>query len=194
MTAAVFLDRDGVLIEERDDFVVDASRLRILDGVAAGLGKLGRAGFALAVVTNQPVVARGIIDEAQLGRIHQSLLDQLVALGAPRLDGVWFCPHHPQATLDRYRLECDCRKPKAGMLRRAAAALNIDLSSSWMIGDRPSDIAAGRAAGCQTILLECGRHLDPPIVGAENLGATAIPHRRARTLLHASEIILGSPK
>ena len=184
---AVFLDRDGVVVHDRGGATRE---LQILDGAAEALRLLSQHGYGLVLVTNQPVVARGLIDEAGLDKLHHSLGERLIALGAPRFDGIFYCPHHPQASLPRYRMECDCRKPKPGLLLKAASMLAIDLSHSWMVGDRASDIAAGRAAGCQTVLVQSGRHLDPPIVGAEDLGERGAPHQVAENLLQASQLIV----
>jgi D-glycero-D-manno-heptose 1,7-bisphosphate phosphatase len=107
------------------------------------------------VVSNQPVVARGLASVAEVERLH-------AALGLD-VEGSYFCPHHPRATLAAYRVACECRKPRPGMLLRAAAELELDLPASFMIGDRPSDIEAGRRAGCRTIRLRSGAHAAAPI-------------------------------
>ena len=186
---AVLLDRDGVLVPD-DGLLTDPDRLRLLPGVASALAMLAAAGWRLAVVTNQPVVARGLIDEAGLARIHDRLRALLTAAGAPFLDGIFACPHHPEADVAAYRLACACRKPRPGLLLQAAAAHGYDLARSWMVGDRPSDIAAGRAAGCRTILVETGRHADPPIRG-DGYEAGCDPDHRCRDLLAAADVILG---
>jgi D-glycero-D-manno-heptose 1,7-bisphosphate phosphatase len=159
---AVFLDRDGVLVAD-DGLLTDPTRFRILPGVPQAMADLHAAGFVLVMVTNQPVVARGMIDEAGLECLHAYLVDLLIAGGAPRLAHLYACPHHPKAEVVAYRLDCACRKPFPGMLTRAAAELGLDLPRSVMVGDRITDIAAGAAAGCQTVQVLSGRHDEPPI-------------------------------
>ncbi len=162
MRRAVFLDRDGVLVEDIH-LLTHADQLRLLPGVPGGLVRLHEAGFLLVVVSNQPVVARGLCSEADIIRIHAALDDRLVAEGGCRIDRCSFCPHHPDANVPEYRIACDCRKPKPGMLLDAAAELGIDVSASFMIGDRLTDVAAGVAAGCRTVWVQTGRHVDPLI-------------------------------
>jgi D-glycero-D-manno-heptose 1,7-bisphosphate phosphatase len=170
LRAAVFLDRDGVLIEDRG-LLVDPAGIRILPGVPAALRKLKEAGFFLAVVSNQAVVARGLISPRDLDALNTRIRGLLEAAGAPPLDAAYFCPHHPEAALPRYRVVCDCRKPRPGSLLRAAREYGLDLAASFMVGDRMTDIAAGTAAGCRTVLLETGQHDAPPIVTALTQGA-----------------------
>ncbi len=158
--AAVFLDRDGVLVEDRG-LLVDPAELRVLPGVPAALRRLKEVGFRLIVVSNQSVVARGMLSPAGVEAIHAHLQDLLKAAGSPRLDAIYFCPHHPEADLPEYRLECECRKPRPGALIRAAEEHGLDLSASFMVGDRLTDIAAGKAAGCRTILLK-PQGMEPP--------------------------------
>jgi D-glycero-D-manno-heptose 1,7-bisphosphate phosphatase len=162
---AVFLDRDGVLLEDRGP-IADPGELELIPGTARALRGLRDAGLALVAVSNQAVVARGLADEAGVEAINQRLDQLLVEAGGPGLDRHYFCPHHPEATLPAYRVECECRKPRPGMILAAARDLGLDLSASFMVGDRRTDIAAGAAAGCSTILVHTGRHRDPPIVTA----------------------------
>lgn len=163
MRRGVFLDRDGVLIEDVE-LLVDPTRARILPGVAQSLARLKSQGFTLVVVTNQTVVARGLVTEADVQALHDQLQTELNR-DAGGVDAWYYCPHHPHADVAEYRRSCECRKPGAGMLRQAAERFGIDLTRSFMIGDRPTDVAAGVAAGCRTVLVKTGRHLDPPIVG-----------------------------
>jgi D-glycero-D-manno-heptose 1,7-bisphosphate phosphatase len=162
---AVFLDRDGVLVAD-DGLLTDPTRFRVLPGVPTAMAELQAAGFVLVLVTNQPVVARGLIDEAGLARLHAHLVELLVAGGAPRLQHLYACPHHPKAEVAAYRQECTCRKPFPGMLTRAASELGLDLGRSVMVGDRITDIAAGAAAGCRTVQVLSGRHDEPPITSS----------------------------
>jgi D-glycero-D-manno-heptose 1,7-bisphosphate phosphatase len=144
-TKAVFLDRDGVLVPERgEQLVTRAGELRPLPGVWRALRRLGQMGYWRVVVTNQAVVARGWITEGQLEELHRLLN----ALLGGELDAFYFCPHHPKATLERYRGPCACRKPGPGLLRQAAEELGLDLARCGIVGDRGSDLAAGEAAGC----------------------------------------------
>ena len=138
--------------------MVDASQLEILPGVPEALATLKGAGFLLVVISNQAVVARGLLNEGQVKELHLTLEERLQALGAPGLDGFYFCPHHPRATLQGYRLDCDCRKPRPGLLFRAADDLGLDLARSFMVGDRPTDVLAGVRAGCRTIWTKTGQH------------------------------------
>ena len=164
--AAVFLDRDGVLVEDRG-LLIDPAELRIPDGVPSGLRRLKEAGFRLIVVSNQTVVARGVITPEGLEAIHAQMLRLLEEAGAPRLDAVYCCVHHPDADLPEYRVRCDCRKPRPGSLLRAAEEHGLDLAASFLIGDRVTDIAAGAAAGCRTVLLRRPGEESPPATSAE---------------------------
>jgi len=165
---AVFLDRDGVLVDDQG-FLVRAEQIRLLEGVPAALRDLKAAGMSLVMASNQAVVARGLLSEGELTALNCDILDQIERSGGPRLDAVYYCPHHPEATLPEYRVACSCRKPRPGMLLRAAAEHGLDLEASFLVGDRISDIAAGAAAGCRTLLVTCGRHDAPPIVTVDPL-------------------------
>lgn len=159
---AVFLDRDGVLIEDVN-LLTAADQVRILEGVPEALRQLHQAGFKLIVVSNQSVVARGLISEDEVESIQGTIASMLQRRGAPALDGFYYCPHHPEATVAGYRQQCQCRKPSDGMLRQAALDHAVVLDRSFMIGDRPTDIAAGQRAGCRTVWVQTGRHHDPLI-------------------------------
>lgn len=143
---AVFLDRDGVLNEDTG-YVGRPEDFRWLPGVPRALAALRRAGLPLVVVTNQSGIARGYYDAAAVNALHAWMNAQLRPLGA-HIDAFYFCPHHPD--IDG---PCACRKPAPGLLLRAAADLAIALDQSWMIGDKMSDAAAGRAAGCRPVLI-----------------------------------------
>ena len=142
---AAFVDRDGVINQERS-FVYRVEDFAFLPGAAAALRALQAAGYLLVVITNQSGIARGLYAESDYQRLTAHMRQQLSEQGV-RLDAVEYCPHLPDAPLPQYRRDCECRKPRPGMLRRAAAALGLDLPNSLLIGDRASDIAAGRAAG-----------------------------------------------
>jgi len=148
--AAVFLDRDGVIIEDVH-FLKSPSQLHILPGAARALRKL-QGQFYVIVVTNQSGIARGLLTEEELLEIHSELVRDLATEGAV-LDALYYCPHLPEAPVLFYRQECDCRKPKPGMLLRAKRDWNIDMAHSFMVGDAPRDIEAGCAVGVKGILL-----------------------------------------
>ncbi len=190
--AAVFLDRDGVLIEDRD-LLTCAGEIRVLPGVPEALRRLKAAGFRLIVVSNQAAIARGMISEPQLDEIHAAMCRMLESAGAPPLDAIYCCPHHPEATLPAYRVVCDCRKPRPGSLLRAAREHALDLAASFMIGDRMTDILAGHRAGCRTVLVESPSTSLPPIVTLEPLDASAKPAYICASLLAAAQWILSLP-
>lgn len=158
---AVFLDRDGTLIED-PGYLRDPAKVCLLPGAAEAIVALRAASFQIVVVTNQSGVARGLLNEICLAAIHDRMRQMLAADGAT-LDGLYYCPYHPDGVVQAYRKESDWRKPSCGMLLEAAKDLRIDLARSWMIGDSPRDVEAGRRAGCRTVLLgsaavaeECG--------------------------------------
>lgn len=188
--AAVFLDRDGVIIEETGN-LVDHSAMRLLPGATIALKRLADAGYALVVITNQPVVGRGLVTEAQMDELHTALAGEIAKAGGPTLAGVYVCPHHPNADVEQYRTECECRKPRPGLLLRAADELGVPLADSFMVGDRISDIAAGARAGCRTILVRTGAHLDPPIESPEPPEPGLRPDWECDDLAAAADWILG---
>jgi D-glycero-D-manno-heptose 1,7-bisphosphate phosphatase len=151
---AVFMDRDGCLTEEVG-YVNHASRIRLLPRTAAAVRRLNQAGVAAVMVTNQAGVARGYFPEEVLHEANARLCGQLEAGGA-RLDGLYVCMHHPSEGEAPYRADCECRKPRPGLLTRAASELGLDLSASVMVGDKLSDVAAGHAAGTASVLVLTG--------------------------------------
>jgi D-glycero-D-manno-heptose 1,7-bisphosphate phosphatase len=151
---AVFMDRDGCLIEEMG-YINHPSRVRLLPRTAAAVARLNRAGIAAVVATNQAGIARDYFSKETLEAVNVEVEHQLADQGA-RLDALYVCTHHPTAGQPPFRLECECRKPKPGLLLRAAAELGLDLSRSVMVGDKPSDIGAGQAAGLATVLVLTG--------------------------------------
>jgi histidinol-phosphate phosphatase family protein len=159
MRWAAFLDRDGTLIDE-GGFLTKPEDLRLIAGAARAVKRLREAGALVIVATNQPVVARGLIDEPALARIHDRLKSLFAAEGAP-LDEIYYCPHHPEtnhpeANDPRYRKDCECRKPKTGMLQQAAEDFGIDLARSYMVGDSTRDVQTARNAGCGAVLVKTG--------------------------------------
>ena len=149
---AVFLDRDGTLIEERG-YIDRLSLLSVFPWSGDAIRLLNRAGFAAVVITNQSGIARGLLDETFLSTVHDAIDRRLAPA---RIDGYFHCPHLHDAKEPRYRLECDCRKPKPGLIVQAARELDLDLSKSYMVGDRWLDVACGSAAGVRTILVRTG--------------------------------------
>ena len=148
---AAFIDRDGVLNEERA-FVHRIEDFAFVPGATEALRALQAAGYLLVVITNQSGIARGIYSEADYLALTAHIEERLRAAGV-RLDAVEYCPHLTDAPLERYRLDCDCRKPRPGMLAKAIRELDIDPQRSFLVGDRLSDIAAGRAAGLDRCFL-----------------------------------------
>ena len=155
---AIFLDRDGT-INKYVGFLRNIDDFELVDGVAEAIRKINESGYLAVVVTNQPVVARGEVSFEELEEIHNKMETLLGKEGA-YLDAIYYCPHHPHKGYEGERpelkIDCDCRKPKPGMLLKAAADFNIDLSRSWMVGDGENDIKAGISAGCMTVLLSNG--------------------------------------
>jgi D-glycero-D-manno-heptose 1,7-bisphosphate phosphatase len=151
---AVFIDRDGCLTEEVG-YVNHPSRIRLLPGSAEAVERLNRAGIPAVLATNQSGIAKGYFSEETLRLVNAEMVRQL-ALGRAALDGLYVCVHHPRDGAPPYRCRCDCRKPRPGLLVRAAADLGLDLAASVMIGDKLSDVAAGQAAGAAGILVLSG--------------------------------------
>jgi D-glycero-D-manno-heptose 1,7-bisphosphate phosphatase len=152
---ALFLDRDGVVIDDTH-YVGTVDQIRWIPGSSEAVRRANDAGYAIVVVSNQSGVARGLFGEADVETIHQHIRDHFLAESGATFDRFYYCPHHETEGGERYRVDCECRKPKPGMLLRATADLDLDLSGSWLIGDRLSDVQAGAAAGCRTILVRTG--------------------------------------
>ncbi len=151
---AVFLDRDGT-INVDVNYLSRPEDLQFIPGAARAMARLRDGGYSLVVVTNQSAVARGLITEADLGEIHRELQRQLRDAGA-EVDGVYYCPHHPEYGSPPYRQVCVCRKPNPGLLERAALELGLDLEGSYMVGDSLTDLQAGWNAGCGVVLVLTG--------------------------------------
>jgi len=154
LNRGVFLDRDGTIIEEVG-YLSRVDQFRFIDGAAKAVKSLNASGLKVVIVTNQAGVARGYLSETALQEIHCRMADMLRAQSA-RLDAIYYCPHHPIEGVGPYRMECNCRKPKPGMLDRAARELNIDLSQSFVVGDKITDLETGYAVGCKTVLVRTG--------------------------------------
>jgi histidinol-phosphate phosphatase family protein len=155
---AVFLDRDGTLIPDKD-CLSSADGLELLPGVAESIHELNYNGWRTVVVTNQPVIAKGFCDETELQKIHNKL-ETLLGREHAFLDRIYFCPHHPEKGFagerTELKMDCDCRKPKIGMIQKAVADLNIDLKQSWLIGDTTTDLQTAKNAGLKSILVRTG--------------------------------------
>jgi D-glycero-D-manno-heptose 1,7-bisphosphate phosphatase len=155
---AAFIDRDGVINEELN-YVGRIEDFHLLPGACNGLRRLASCGYALVVVTNQAGIAKGRYDETAYEELTRHMRDLLASEGVA-LAGVYHCPHHPEGTVARHAIACDCRKPAPGMLLRAARELGLDLARSVLVGDKISDTEAGRAAGLRwTVLVESGHAL-----------------------------------
>ncbi|HEY0444265.1 MAG TPA: HAD family hydrolase [Candidatus Limnocylindrales bacterium] len=181
--AAVFLDKDGTLIEDLP-YNVDPERIRLAPGARAAIRLLAEAGYPIVVVTNQSGVARGYFTERDLDAVAEHLDAELRSLGSA-LAGFYFCPHVPDG-INEYAVVCDCRKPEPALIHRAAADLGLDPARSWFIGDTWMDVAAGRAAGCRTIM-----------VGPEHRTAAELPSDRrpdhaVADLLVAARIVVAA--
>jgi len=180
-STAVFLDRDGTIIEDIG-YIGDPDDVRLLPGAAEAIRRIFQAGYLVVIVSNQSGVARGLFDEAALSRVH-ARVEALLRTEGAGLDGAYYCPYldSPEAKVEVYRRDSELRKPNPGMLHQAARDLDIDLPRSWMIGDSPSDIEAGRRAGCETILI------DPNGSKASDMNVAAT--HRVSSLVEAVELL-----
>lgn len=151
---AVFLDRDGVINEEAG-IISRSDQLRLIPGSGAAIRRLNEIGIPVIVITNQPVVARGWISEEDLSHLHDHLR-ALLAESEASLDALYACPHHENANDSRYRVICECRKPRPGLLLQAASDFQLDLRRCLMVGDRTVDLQAAREAGCGAVLVKTG--------------------------------------
>lgn len=151
---AVFLDRDGT-INEQMGYINHISRFQLLPGVAAAIRKLNENNIPVVVVTNQSGLARGYFPEELLVAVHEKMTALLAGQGA-HVDGIYVCPHHPEAKRDEYRVACDCRKPQTGLLLRAAREMGLDLAASFVVGDRWSDLKTAAACGAVPVLVLTG--------------------------------------
>lgn len=178
---AIFLDRDGTLTED-PGYIDHPNQVKLLGGAAEALRQLEQLGYKLIVVSNQSGVARGIVTEEALKKIHSRLEQLLIADGA-HLDRIYYCPYHPEGTVQKYRKESELRKPGPGMLLLAAEETDIDLSQSWMVGDKYEDVTAGQRAGCKTILI------NPPSAYTQPNPDQPHPDYQAVNLKEAANIV-----
>ena len=183
MRRAVFVDRDGTMIEERG-YLNRLDLVTPFPYTGEAIARLRRAGFAVVVVTNQAGIARGLFDEAFVRSVHAHLNTLLPADAIP--DAYYFCPHHPEGVVTAYRVECRCRKPAPGLVEQAAADLDLDVTHSFVVGDKWLDVGLANQAGARGILVRTGYGAgiaDAPPPGAE-------PERVVGTLLDAADYIL----
>lgn len=178
---AIFLDRDGTLNIDTG-YVSDPRDVLLIEGAAEGAKRLAEAGYSLVIVSNQSGIARGLMTPEQADAVDRQVLLLLRKRGVP-IAGTYRCPHLPSGSIAAYATTCDCRKPKPGLLYRAAADLSLDLTESWSIGDSSRDVEAGCNAGCRAILLSRD--------GAATSGHDGT--YSAKNLAEAADIILGSP-
>jgi D-glycero-D-manno-heptose 1,7-bisphosphate phosphatase len=178
---AIFLDKDGTLVEDVP-YNVNPALLELTWHAAPGLQLFRQLGYALFVVTNQAGIARGLFTESALQPVQARLAEQLAQYGVT-LDGFYYCPHSPDGVVSRYAIPCTCRKPQPGMLHRAAREHGIDLERSWMIGDILHDIEAGRRAGCNTLLIDNGNETE------WHMTPQRTPHLKAPDLYEAALLI-----
>jgi mannose-1-phosphate guanylyltransferase / phosphomannomutase len=196
MNRAVFIDRDGVLLQLKDDdkthgFAYKDEHLCLIPKTIDALRTIKAGGYMRIVATNQPVIARGIVSLKKVEKFHKLVnahLDNLI-------DKFYVCPHHPEMHNDvpphavKYRIKCKCRKPAPGLLLKAAKELNINLKKSWMIGDMISDIAAGQSVGCKTIMIKsaCNSRI---IISATSTINNVKPHFFTNNIHEAANLIL----
>jgi D-glycero-D-manno-heptose 1,7-bisphosphate phosphatase len=181
---AIFMDRDGTLAEEVG-YVNHVSRFRLFPWAIDAVRLVNRSGRLAVLITNQAGVARGYFPEPVVHEVHERLRGALTA-GAARLDGIYYCPHHPDAGAPPYRQDCDCRKPKPGLLRRAAEDLGIDLTRSWVVGDRLGDLEVAWAVGARGALVKTGYGR-----GELEYHATAWPRQPDLVAEHLLEAVSG---
>lgn len=186
MKRGIFIDRDGTLSHEVG-YVNHLSRFRLFPWSIDAIRRINASPFLAVLVTNQAGVARGYFPEALVRVVHAALQTSLTAGGA-RLDGIYYCPHHPSVGEPPYRMDCDCRKPKPGLLRRAAEDLGIDLAGSWVVGDRCGDLDLARSVGARVALVRTGYGLGELTHNASSW--TRPPDLVADHLLEAVERIL----
>jgi D-glycero-D-manno-heptose 1,7-bisphosphate phosphatase len=184
MNRAVFIDKDGTLIEDVP-YNVNPELIRLQDNAGESLRTLKDRGYLLIVISNQSGVARGYFMAEDLKVVVEKIQDELAKENV-QLDGLYFCPHHPEGTVKDYAVQCECRKPKPGMIMEAAKSFRIHLPTSWMIGDILHDVEAGNKAGCRTILIDNGNETE------WNMTAVRKPSRIVKNLSEATAVILES--
>ncbi len=154
MRPAAFLDRDGTILDELG-YLTPASTIVVYPWSGDAIRLLKRAGYAVVIITNQGGIGLGLYDHAFVKSTHDALGKQFADAGA-QIDAWYYCPHHPEAVVEEYRVKCGCRKPAPGMLHDAARDLGLDLSASWVVGDQWRDVQLAHVAGCRSIFLRTG--------------------------------------
>jgi histidinol-phosphate phosphatase family protein len=167
----VLLDRDGTIIVDHG-YVGSVDRVEFIEGAAAAIASFNQAGIPVAVVTNQAGVARGLYGIDDVGHVHRHITEYLASRGA-RIDLFVFCPYHPAGTVEAFARTSEDRKPAPGMARAAAAALNLDLTASWVVGDRPEDMGLAEAIGASAIYVGPGQFERPGVLSCPSLEAAA---------------------
>ncbi len=192
MRAAIFFDRDGVLIKDIH-LLTSIDHVHFDNNIYKALSLLIDADYLKIVITNQTVVARGLISIKEVNKINRYINNKIKINSGVFIDRFYVCPHHPHAYIEEYRIDCDCRKPKPGLLLKAALDYEIDLQKSWMIGDRISDIIAGYKAGCKTILIQTGCHERLPII-SDAFDNKVKPDYIKKNMLEAIKVVLEKQK
>lgn len=182
MERAVFLDRDGTIIEDTG-YPHQREKIKFLPGASAAISLLNKNGFKVIITTNQSGVARGYFTEETVEEINRYIQESLVKQGAV-IDKIYYCPHHVDGIIKEYRKECYCRKPNPGMIEEAISEFGIDPKDSFLIGDKISDIGAGHRAGCKTILLK------DEIPPDDEMETTLVPDYIAVNLYEAVKLVV----
>ena len=158
MSRVVFMDKDGTLIENVP-YNADPAQIRLTPSARRAIMRLVREDFSIVVVTNQAGIARGMFPESAMEAIRERLAELFAPMGA-ELAGFYYCPHHPEGSVTEFAVDCECRKPNAGLILRAAEDLGVQPADTWMVGDTLDDVEAGNRAGCRTILLDNGNETE----------------------------------
>lgn len=189
MNKAVFIDRDGTLIRDVP-YNANPALIEFLPDAIETLSVLKKNKFLLILISNQSGVARGFFSVEQLEEMHD-VIQQTLSNFNVKLNAIYYCPHHPEGKIKEYAIECKCRKPKPGLILKAATKYNIDLNNSWMVGDILNDVEAGNAAGCKTILLDNGNETEW-IVNEKREPAFTVESWRmiAQTIVSNEKVIL----
>lgn len=157
MNRAIFLDRDGTIIEEKN-YLLDVNQISLLENSVKGL-KILQDSFLLIIVSNQSGVARGYFTEKEVNKVNEALLNMLEKQGV-HISSVYYCPHYENGVVEKYSINCNCRKPKTGLIDKACLDFAIDLNKSYVIGDKDSDIQLAQNAGCRSILIKNSNYLN----------------------------------
>ncbi|MFT6069469.1 MAG: D-glycero-D-manno-heptose 1,7-bisphosphate phosphatase [Bacteriovoracaceae bacterium] len=193
---AIFLDRDGVLLKDTH-LITKIDQAEIFEDAFSFIKTVKELGFLVFLISNQTVVARGLLTKSEMQSLNNEILTRVLNGSSPAeyFTKVYICPHHPNATIDEFRLDCTFRKPRNGMILNAAKEYQLDLKQSWVIGDRVSDIAAGNSSGCSTIQLSTGQHDSQMIESSMHRNVELeVPTYKAASLSNALQTIEASQK